>query len=232
MALNRLQRATLPRDIRAELSRAIVSGDLPAGAALSEPALAAKLGVSRAPIREALIELELRGMVVFDARGHTRVPTLTPADLQEILDVRTAVDPLAASLAAKRVSTLCFDALDANIVATAKAATLAEVSHLDTQFHAAIVQAAGNRRLQMCWNVLENQVELWLTQMQVHRESMNHDTRDRTVAGHRDLLEAIRSGDPARAEAEARRHLASWVGLLPSFQSDADAGTAGKARDA
>jgi DNA-binding GntR family transcriptional regulator len=216
MPLNRLRRATLPRDIRVEISRAIVSGDLPAGAALSEPALAAKLGVSRAPIREALIELELRGMVEFDARGRTRVPTLTPADLREILDVRTAIDPLAAALAARHAKKPLLDKLEASITATAQAATLAAVSHLDTQFHAGIVQAAGNRRLLMCWNVLESQVELWLTQMQVHREAMNHDTRDQTVAGHRDLLEAIRSGDPARAEAEARRHLDSWVGMLPT----------------
>jgi len=224
MPLNRLRRATLPRDIRVELSRAIVSGDLPAGAALSEPALAAKLGVSRAPIREALIELELRGMVEFDARGRTRVPTLTPADLQEILDVRTAIDPLAAALAARHGTPNLLDRLDANIAATARAATLAEVSQLDTQFHACIVQAAGNRRLLTCWNVLESQVELWLAQMQVHREAMNHDTRDQTVAGHRDLLAAIRSGDPARADAEARRHLASWTGLLPSSPTAAPGG--------
>jgi len=224
MPLNRLRRATLPRDIRMELSRAIVSGDLPAGAALSEPALAAKLGVSRAPIREALIELELRGMVVSDARGRTRVPTLTPADLQEILDVRTAIDPLAAALAARHGTAVDFESLDANVAATARAATLAEVSQLDTQFHAGIVQSAGNRRLQLCWNVLESQVELWLTQMQVHREALNHDTRDQTVAGHRDLLAAIRSGDPARAEAEARRHLASWAGLLPTAQTLGRAG--------
>jgi DNA-binding GntR family transcriptional regulator len=220
MPLNRLRRATLPRDIRAELSRAIVTGDLPAGAALSEPALAAKLGVSRAPIREALIELELRGMVEFDARGRTRVPTLTPADLREILDVRTAIDPLAAALAARHADKAVLERLEDNIKATAQAATLAEVSHLDTQFHAGIVQAAGNRRLLACWSVLESQVELWLTQMQVHREALNHDTRDRTVAGHRDLLDAVRSGDPARADAEARRHLDSWAGMLPTARTD------------
>lgn len=220
MPLNRLRRATLPRDIRMEISRAIVSGDLPAGAPLSEPALAAKLGVSRAPIREALIELELRGMVEFDARGRTRVPTLTAADLQEILDVRTAIDPLAAAVAARHADKASLEWLEDNIAATARAATLAEVSHLDTQFHAGIVQAASNRRLLACWNVLESQVELWLTQMQVHRESLNHDTRDRTVAGHRDLLDAIRSGDPARADAEARRHLDSWAGMLPAARVD------------
>ena len=57
--------------------------------------------------------------------GRTRVPTLTPADLQEILDVRTAIDPLAAALAARHGTSAAFESLDANVSATARAATLA-----------------------------------------------------------------------------------------------------------
>ena len=215
MPLKPVSRGTLARDVRSQLSRAIVSGDLPAGSSLSEPVLAEKLGVSRAPIREALIELELRGMVEFDDRGRTRVPTLTLDDLREILAVRTAIDPLAARLATERRDPECLALLDRNVAATAAAATLAELSRLDTEFHGLIVRAAGNRRLQACWNVLEHQVELWITQMQRQREAVSPDTHDKTVASHQEIFEAIRSGGSDKAETLARRHLSGWAETMP-----------------
>lgn len=210
MPLNPVSRGTLARDVRAQLSRAIVAGDLPAGASLSEPALAEKLGVSRAPIREALIELELRGMVEFDDRGRTRVPTLTREDLKEILAVRTALDPLAARLAAEQRDPDGLLAMERNLAATAEATTLAELSRLDTEFHGLIIRGANNRRLEACWHVLEHQVELWIAQMQRQREGVCPDTHDRTVATHREIFEVIRAGRGAEAETLARRHLEGW----------------------
>lgn len=215
MPLNPVSRGTLARDVRSQLSRAIVTGELPAGASLSEPALAEKLGVSRAPIREALIELELRGMVESDDRGRTRVPTLTREDLREILEVRMAIDPLAARLAAERSDAECLAAIERNLAATAAAATLAELSRLDTEFHGLIVQAGGNRRLQACWNVLEHQVELWITQMQRQREEVSPNTHEKTLASHQEIFETISAGDVDEAEAIARRHLAGWNETMP-----------------
>jgi len=215
MPLKPVNRGTLARDVRTQLSRAIVAGDLPAGAPLSEPALAEKLGVSRAPIREALIELELRGMVEFDERGRTRVPTLTREDLRDILEVRLAIDPLAARLAAERRDADCLSAIDRNVAATASSTTLAELSPLDTEFHGLIVRASGNRRLLACWNVLEHQIELWITQMQRQREAVSPDTHEKTVVSHGEILEAIRSGEGPLAETLARRHLAGWAETMP-----------------
>ena len=215
MPLKPVSRGTLARDVRSQLSRAIVTGELPAGAPLSEPVLAEKLGVSRAPIREALIELELRGMVEFDERGRTRVPTLTRDDLREILAVRTAIDPLAARLAAARGDAACLAAIGRNVAATAAAATLADVSRLDTEFHGLIVEASGNRRLLACWNVLEHQIELWISQMQRQREAVSPDTHEKTVASHQEIFDAIRSGAIENAETLARQHLAGWQETMP-----------------
>ena len=173
------------------------------------------LGVSRAPIREALIELETRGLVEFDSTGHTRIPALTPRDIEEILTVRLMIDPVAAGLAAERGTPRSFEALEANIVATGSAKTLADVSRLDAEFHDRIVRATGNRRLLLCWNVLKDQFGLWLTQMQLRHEAATHRTRQETVESHRRLLDVIRAGDPKKASDEGRRHVAGWIRLMP-----------------
>ncbi len=192
-----------------------MAGEFQPGARISEPALASKLGVSRAPIREALVELQLRGLVEFDSTGHTRIPVLTPEDLREIYTVRLMIDSTAASLAATHASPEAFASLEANIAATKSAKTLGDVSRLDAEFHGGIVQASGNRRLLLCWNVLRDQIGLWLAQMQVRRENIARRTRQQTVVAHRQLLEVIRRGNAEEAATAARGHVAGWIELLP-----------------
>jgi DNA-binding GntR family transcriptional regulator len=204
------------------LSGLIIAGEFEPGSRISEPTLSAMLGVSRAPIREALIELELRGLVEFDPTGHTRVPALTPRDIEEIHTVRLMIDPVAAELAATRGKPAEFAALEANITATKSAKTLAAVSRLDAEFHERIVRMAGNRRLLLCWNVLRDQFGLWLTQMQLRHEAATHRTRQDTTESHRRLLDLIRSGDSKRAAEEARRHVAGWIRLMPDARKAAE----------
>ena len=84
------------------------------------------------------------------------------------------------------------------------------------EFHDRIVTAGKNRRLMLCWTALRDQVELWLTQMQLRHQAATKQTRQQTVDSHRELLEVIRSGDAKRAAAFAREHVASWIELLPT----------------
>lgn len=210
-----VNRVRLSQTVFSRLSRAIIAGDFAPGSRVSEPTLSTMLGVSRAPIREALIELELRGLVEFDPTGHTRIPALTPQDLEEIYVVRLMLDPVAAGLAAERGKPDDFAALEANITATKSAQTLADVSRLDADFHDRIVRAAGNRRLLLCWNSLRDQFALWLTQMQLRQDAVTHRARQDTVESHRALLDVIRSGDAQKASEQARRHIMGWIKLMP-----------------
>ena len=214
-ALSRVDRVRLSQTVFSRLSRAIIAGEFEPGSRVSEPTLSTMLGVSRAPIREALIELELRGLVEFDPTGHTRIPALAPEDIEEIHTVRLMIDPVAAELAAERGKPKDFAALEANIVATKSAKTLADVSRLDAEFHDRIVRAAGNRRLLLCWNSLRDQFALWLTQMQLRQDAVTHRVRQDTVDSHRKLLDVIRSGDAKKASEEGRRHVAGWIKLMP-----------------
>lgn len=211
----RAERPQLTQSVCDRLARAIVAGAFEPGQKISEPTLSTMLGVSRAPIREALIELELRGLVEFDATGRTRVPVLTPRDIDEIYAVRLMIDPTAASLAATQARPGSFAALERIITATRSARTLAAVSRLDAEFHDRIVRMAGNRRLLLCWGVLRDQVGLWIAQMQLRHQAVTRSTRLETADAHQQLLEAIRSGDAKKAAAEAHRHVADWIRLLP-----------------
>lgn len=207
--------ASLSRQVTLELRRAIVSGDMPQGDSLREVALAEQLGVSRVPIREALIELERHGLVEFDERGRTRVPVLTGRDLEEIYQLRLALEPLAARLAATNGGKAMFDALEQNIADTKRTKSVSELSHLDAEFHEIIVQGSGNRRLQQSWEAIRYQVELWLTHMQKQHLVMTRRTHEETVASHDGLLKTLRSGDPHAATEEMHQHIVSWRQMLP-----------------
>jgi len=222
MPLARVERNNLSQTVCSRLARAIVSGQFKPGSKISEPSLSEMLGVSRAPIREALIELELRGLVEFDATGRTRVPVLSPLDIDEIHTVRLMIDPVAASLAAERAKASTFTALAANIAATRSVKTLADVSRLDAEFHDTIVRAAGNRRLLLCWNSLRDQVGLWIAQMQMRHQSVTKRTRQVTAEAHQTLLDAIRSGDPKKAATVAHKHVAAWIKVMPRAPVDVE----------
>src|SRR5689334_10575926 len=86
--LGPLSRRSLADDASARIRRAIVAGELSAGTTLPEDKLAAQLGVSRVPIREALVELGQEGLVDFDPRGRCRVRTFTEEDFEELFSMR------------------------------------------------------------------------------------------------------------------------------------------------
>jgi DNA-binding GntR family transcriptional regulator len=220
MSLSRVERTHLSHTVSEKLSRAIIAGKFKPGVKISEPTLSAMLGVSRAPIREALIELEVRGLVEFDAKGRTRVPVLTPRDIEEIYTVRLMIDPVAAALAAKNAKPNTFKALAAIIAAHKSVKTLADVSRLDAEFHDLIVEATGNRRLLLCWNAVRDQVELWLAQMQMRHQAVTRSTMQEWAESHQLLLDVVRSGDQKKAADAARRHVANWMTLMPELPAD------------
>ncbi|MDB6117807.1 MAG: transcriptional regulator, GntR family [Verrucomicrobiaceae bacterium] len=198
-----------------ELRRAIVSGDMGQGDPLREVALAEQLGVSRVPVREALIELERHGLVEFDDKGRTRVPVLGAQDLEEIYQLRLALEPLAARLMAGRADGAVLAKLEQNIAATQRAKSLPELSHLDAEFHDLIAYGSGNRRLQQSWEALRYQVELWLNHMQKRHLVVNRSTHEDTVAAHRYLVDILRSGDADKAGKAMHEHIVSWRLMLP-----------------
>lgn len=132
------------------LRSAILSGELVAGQLYSVQDLAEVLGVSRTPVREALIRLASKGMVRFERNRGVRILQSTPADLEEVFELRLLLEVPAARLAVARMQDAdvvelrkCFDGM----ISAAEAGDEQALMERDRRFHAVILEGAGNQRL-------------------------------------------------------------------------------------
>jgi DNA-binding GntR family transcriptional regulator len=205
----RSRKKNLAHRIVDTVRREIVRQERLPGTKISEPMLAEAYGVSRAPVREALLQLEREGLVVFDAVGRTRVVEMTPEDFEDLFELRMTLEPAAVEHVTNRFDASLRSRLEANIEAMAGAATLAEVSWLDVEFHTIVMEASNRRRLIATWRAIHSQLLLWLSTMhQAHAESAK--VRDITLAAHRRLVRIMAGGDAKQARAEAVKHLSDW----------------------
>lgn len=188
-----------------ELRRRILDNALPAGTTLLEEEAAQLLGLSRTPVREAMVRLAEEGLVELRPRHGMRVRPISAADMREIYEVLAALEPKAAGLAAQRgLSAEELAALEAAVAAMDAALAAGDLpawAEADERFHLGLVRAAGNRRLAAAVALFWDQA---------HRARMaTLRLRPLPVASnadHRAVVAAIRAGDAAQAEAIHRRH--------------------------
>lgn len=132
------------------LRQAILTGELEPGERLMEVHLANTLGVSRTPIREAIRKLELEGLVTMVPRKGAEVARITEKGIQEVLEVRRALDALCVELACDRITEGELAALQKACETFAKATETrnpSRIAQADVALHDIIVQATGNGRL-------------------------------------------------------------------------------------
>ena len=143
------------------LRRAILTGQLKPGERLMEVHLAEKLGVSRTPIREAIRKLELEGLVTIIPRRGAEVAEITEKRLNDVLEVRRALDALGAELACERITGEEIRKLKKACEDFEKAAAGNDadaIAKADVAFHDIIIRAAGNQRLEQLVNNLAEQI--------------------------------------------------------------------------
>lgn len=200
-----------------DLRRRILDNALAAGANLLEEEAAELLGLSRTPVREAMVRLAEEGLVEIRPRHGMRVKPISADDMREIYEVLAALEPKAAGLAARRgLSAEELAALDDAVAAMDAALArddLAAWAEADERFHLGLVRAAGNRRLAATVGAFWDQahrVRMATLRLRPLPTASNDD--------HRAVVAAIRAGDAERAEAIHRRHregaAAMLVGLL------------------
>ena len=187
------------------LRNAILKGELKPGERLMEIQLAQKLGVSRTPVREALRKLELEGLVIMIPRRGAIVADITIQDLNDVLEVREALEELA-------VKKACDCATEEQLKALKQAANdfkrFAEGEDLlgcvgaDMQFHEIIYAATNNKRLQqMLLNLRE--------QMYRYRMEYMKDKRmyKLLIDEHDAIRKAIKKKDKEKAGQVMRTHI-------------------------
>ena len=143
------------------LRQAILKGELKPGERLLEIALAERLGVSRTPVREAMRKLEQEGLVVMIPRRGAQVASITEKDLNDVLEVRIALENVAIEKACKLITE---DELGRLWVAakefekTKAEGNLVRLAETDVAFHEIIYQASDNKRLNQVLNNLREQM--------------------------------------------------------------------------
>jgi len=215
-ALSPIRRSTsLTKEVVDRLRRAILKGELAEGTPLPEAQTAAKLGVSRVPVREALVELERQGLVHFEDNGRAAVRPFTEEDLEEILGMRATLQTMAARLAAAKLTDDDVARLEAILDRARDERDLTDFSALDSAFHDEVVVIARHKRLSRVWADLRAQMELWLSRKHRQREKLTHDVRKATLASHKEMIECLKTRKPKAAGELMERHC-SWSGWPPA----------------
>lgn len=213
--LTPITRRALTDDVLLTLRKAIVAGAFAAGDHIPEARMAEQLGVSRVPVREAMMALEREGLLLFDSRGAARVRDFTPEDFEEIFTLRLALEPMAARRACKKLTPSDMASLEANISRMRETTCLLEVTMLDVEFHDLVVQAARHSRLHASWANLRSQLRVWLARLHRRQNSLI-ETRENSVCGHEEVLTVFRSGDAEAAATLMYQHLVSWRERVPT----------------
>jgi DNA-binding GntR family transcriptional regulator len=189
----------------------IVSGEYPPGSRLVETRIAQELGVSQAPVREALRDLEQLGCIVHEPFRGCSVRAFSADELLEAFPVRAALEALAARLAAERIAEGELLQL-AELLDTMRAAARRGDAHGQSQanasFHATIVRAARNATLERQWQLLEPFSRTYVTVSQPGLDLLALSER------HIPILDALRARDPDAAAAAMHQHLMDAADLL------------------
>lgn len=187
------------------LRQAILTGELKPGERLMEIHLANRLGVSRTPIREAIRKLELEGLVTMIPRRGAEVAQITEKSMNDVLEVRRAMDALCVELACDRITDEETQALKQACDAfeeAVKSKDVKRIAQADVELHDIIVQATGNQRLVQLVNNLSEQ--MYRYRFEYIKDFSQHE---RLMEEHRIIYESIVKKDKETASQAARMHI-------------------------
>jgi DNA-binding GntR family transcriptional regulator len=189
-----------------ELRRRIRELELQPGSRLQKNEIAIEFGVSKAPVNEAISWLEEEGLVDVYPQNGSFVSPIRPEDVREALLIRTGLEVEAVRRVTQMADAQLLQRLDANLEAQAlavKANDMARLDDLDEAFHAIIIEGIKSPRAQR----LLDAARALLDRPRFHALP-EHGRPSATLAEHRRIADAIRTGDPELAGAAMRVHIA------------------------
>ncbi|MDO4978457.1 MAG: GntR family transcriptional regulator [Eubacteriales bacterium] len=188
------------------LRRAIITGELAPGERLMEISLANQLGVSRTPVREAIRKLELEGLVIMIPRKGAQVARITEDNLKDVIEIRTALEEFAVSLACERIDeegkAEMKEKLEEFRQAIAQNEDILNIIEKDEQFHDSIVRASKNKRLITLLAGLREQFYRYRMEYVKDMASVSN-----LIEEHENMMHAIFNHDQEKATSLMKSHL-------------------------
>jgi DNA-binding GntR family transcriptional regulator len=210
------KRVALVDGVYGALKERIMDQSTPPGARLSIETLAAELGVSATPVREALTRLAAERLLVVEPfKGFATRPLLNQRELSELLDVRLLLEAEAARLAARRATRMDLRALERELVEMDRLTPKPRYREFSTYllhdqwFHELLVAASGNPLLLETFSSLHSHAQLARL---VHRLG-TFDHQDNAIE-HRAIIDAVKAHDPDRAATAVGVHLSRYEAQL------------------
>jgi DNA-binding GntR family transcriptional regulator len=208
-----IERMTLADRVFDQIVDAIVQGGIAPGETINEVSLSTRLGVSRAPLREAIVRLEAKGLIHRVPHLGARVIDLRPQDLEELFAIREGLEGIAARLAAVAMSGDDLDALEQSLDAHHRQPDVASGTAYyqaggDQDFHFRIANGSNNRRLfrLLCEDMYS------LMRVYRFRSSTTPGRARQAYVEHQHILAALRRRNADAAEEAMRRHIRlSWA---------------------
>jgi DNA-binding GntR family transcriptional regulator len=202
-----VQRQTLEESVYEAVRDSIISGELRPGDFLVEAQLSEDMGISKTPVREALIRLARDGLVVQELHRRSRVATPTADDVRQACELRRWVEGEIAARAARDADPELIARLEASIGDSERALKRRDARRWATAIEAftdVLVEHAGNH---YAAELLERMRNILSLIANVSQGAPGR--RDRSITEHESILAAIRAGDPDAAAAATREHLDS-----------------------
>lgn len=213
---------TLAEEAYARINQMLLEGEIPPNGLVREADLVRRLGLTRTPIREALVRLQAEGVLQAIPSGGYLVVEIDVDDLREVYDVRAVLESHAARLAAQRRTRTDIAQLEDLFEEMERAISAGDealLAQLNSRFHETIAIASRNTYLQSMLGNIRNVFERY------RRRAVNDPgRRTHSHDEHRDLIDAIRAGDADRAaeiiDRHVRRALDFRLGAAPIHASE------------
>lgn len=205
-ALSRASLASRRETVADVLREAITSGNLQPGEKLTEAGVAEQLGTSRAPVREALRQLEQEGLVISYPYRGTEVLGVSQEEIEHVLvPVRVALEKYAFRKAMPRLQDADYERLEAVITSMEEAAAAGDTASLadeDIRFHEAVVELSEQQHCLQIWRSIQPRVRAYF-----RRDAGYYAEPSKVALQHRELIAALRGGDPGRLDEAVVAHV-------------------------
>lgn len=196
----------------------ILSGKYTMDEELKEKSIGEELGVSRTPVREALRQLELEGLVTIIPNKGAYVVGISQKDIRDIYEIRSRLEGLCAKWAAEQITKEQLDELEENIYLSdfhSSKGNAEQVVELDNKFHETLYKASGSRELKHILLDFHHYVQrVRMITLAVQERAVNSNEE------HRRIVEALKAHDAAEAEKLANAHMMNTIQNMDNYGWD------------